>query len=303
MANLESLGIDFNLVKHLESLLLSKNVSVAAKRVGITQPAMSNSLAKIRKFFEDPILVRTKTGYVLTPFAESLLPKAQLLMRDFEDVFFERSSFDPGVDQVEFHIAVSDAAGFVFGPRIVHGIGETHPNITVNLRPLVDYDALDEGHISLVIASTLDRQMPGRLYTRHLCEEPFAVAGCGEHLKGIEQISLADYVSGSHLEVEARGLDNRAISHQLAVQGYERRITGGVSHFMVGIQSILKTPHYLTLPRLVLQQAAIHFPIKVFQLPFDLPPVHHILLWHERTGSDESHVWLRQAISGLFPSG
>ncbi|OUR95851.1 hypothetical protein A9Q84_15230 [Halobacteriovorax marinus] len=295
-------GIDFNLSKHLEALLLLKNVSKAAQKVGITQPAMSNSFAKIKTHFKDPILVKTKTGYILTPLAETLLPKVQKLMEDFDSVFLERKSFDPLIDSTTFNIIVSDSSGYVLGPKLLLHLREHFPLIRVNLLPMEDnfsIDQLDNDKISLSIVSTLDKNLPERLYTRLIKQDPFSVAGCADHLEKRASISFKKYVAASHFVVTPKGIDSKVIDQELLKLGHTRKVTNNISHFSIAINSVLNSPHLITLPTSVLEESAKYVPIKIFQLPFELPKVNHSLLWHERVHRDEGNIWLRDLISKL----
>jgi DNA-binding transcriptional LysR family regulator len=295
-------GIDFNLSKHLEALLLHRSVSKAAQQVGITQPAMSNSFIKIKAHFKDPILVKTKSGYILTPLAESLLPKMQILMKEFDAVFLERKAFDATIDKSVFNIIVSDASGFVIGPKLLNHIEEKFPNIRINLLPMEDnfsLNKLDNDQVSLAIVSTLDSKLPERLYTKLIRKEPFSVAGCGTHLENKKSISFKDYVNGSHYIVTPKGIDSTVIDKELEKLGHTRKVTNNISHFSIAVNAVLDTPHFLTLPSSVLEQSAKYIPIKVFQIPFELPQVNHSLLWHERVHTDEGNIWLRNLISDL----
>jgi len=295
-------GIDFNLTKHLEALLLLRNVTKAAERVGITQPAMSNSFAKIKEHFKDPILVKTKTGYILTPLAESLLTKMQVLMREFDSIFLEKKNFNPLKDETTFNIIVSDASGFVLGPKILAYLEKKYPKIRLNLLPTEDnfsLEKLDHNQISLSIISTLSKDLPGRLYTKIIRRDPFAVAGCKKHLKNKASISFKSYLKGTHFIVTPKGIDSKIIDHELKKLGHEREVKSIISHFSIAINSILNSPHLLTLPASVLKEASKSFPIKVFQLPFELPQINHSLLWHERVHLDEANIWLRNLISDL----
>lgn len=295
-------GIDFNLTKHLEALLNTKSVSLAAKKVGITQPAMSNSFAKIKDHFKDPILIRTKSGYVLSPFGESLVPKIKHLMESFDSTFLERKSFDPLTDKREFHIMVSDSAGFVFGPVFLQHMMVNYPLITLNFHSMdEDYsvEKLDKGEISLSIISTLDQDLPARLYSKLLRLDPFSVAGCNKLYKGKASITFKEYLEASHYVVAPKGIDKKVIDIALKKIGYSRRVTNTLSHFSMGINSVMHTCNLITLPSSVLEVAKAYGQVRAYQLPFEMEPMRHTMLWHERYHNDEAHKWLRNIISEL----
>ncbi len=295
-------GIDFNLTKHLEALLVLKSVSLAAKQVGITQPAMSNSFSKIRDHFGDQILVKTKSGYELTALGVSLLPKVQNLMRDFDSTFLEKKEFDPTKDKTTFDIMVSDSAGYVFGPVFLQHLMINYPLITLNFYSMEEnhaLDRLDKGDISLSITSTLDAELPGRLYSKLLRLDPFSVAGCCKLYGDKPSISFKEYLEASHYVVSPKGVDSKAIDKVLQKEGYKRKVTNTLSHFSMGINSVMQTCNLITLPSSVLEEASKYGLVKVYQLPFEMPPLKHTMLWHERFHNDPAHIWLRNLLANV----
>ncbi|MCJ8278185.1 MAG: LysR family transcriptional regulator, partial [Bdellovibrionales bacterium] len=197
-------GIDFNLIKHLEALLRIKNISRAAEDIGITQPAMSNSFSRLKKQFDDELLVRTKQGYRLTPLAESLQPKVEILLKNFKATLVDRDSFDPKKDHRTFNVIVSDSAGFVLAPMLMAHISNHYPNIELNLLPMEENHSLNQlenDDISLAITSTIVQDFSEKLYTKVLREDPFAVAGCDDLYKHHSSISFDEYLHASHYAV------------------------------------------------------------------------------------------------------
>jgi DNA-binding transcriptional LysR family regulator len=295
-------GIDFNLTKHLEALLNHKSVSLAAKEVGITQPAMSNSFAKIKDHFKDPILVRTKSGYVLSPFGESLLPKIKSLMDGFNSAFLEKADFDPTHDEMTFNIMVSDSAGFVFGPVFLQHMMINYPLITLNFHSMdqdLSVEKLDKGEISLSIISTLDEELPGRLYSKLLRLDPFSVAGCNKLYQDKASLSFKEYLEASHYVVAPKGIDKKVIDNALKKIGKKRNVTNKLSHFSMGISSVMHTCNLITLPSSVLEVAAKYGQVKAYQLPFEMEPMRHTMLWHERYHNDQANRWLRNILAEL----
>ena len=137
-------AIDFNLIKYLEALLRLKGVTKAANEVGITQPAMSNALARLRDQFNDPLLVRTKSGYELSSKAEQLQPKIELILQSFEGTFFHNNDFDPTQANISFNGMISDTAGFLIAAKLQSKLHASHPNITVNLSPYTPSSPLEQ---------------------------------------------------------------------------------------------------------------------------------------------------------------
>lgn len=296
-------GIDYNMSKHLEALLLSKNVTLAAKSVGITQSAMSNSLSKIRAHFNDEILVRTKDGYALTLLAEGLLPKVSLLIDQFSEVFNSSDNFNPLEDEYTFNIAVSDYVGYVFGPELLFHLQENFPSITVNLRSIDEENSTDDlsnGRIDLSIATGLTESFAGTLNFTRINSDCFGVAGCADHLDEIESLSIDDYIESTHLFTRAKSLNTNIVDSELAKRSLTRTIVGEVPSFSVAIRSTLRTPNLVTLPYKLLIESAKFLPLRVYELPMETSKIYNNMLWHGKTENHRPNVWLREIVLKLF---
>ena len=129
-------GIDFNLLKALDALISEKSVTKAAIKIGITQPAMSNSLARIRKILGDKILVHTSKSMTLTPRAEKIYPLIRSIILNSEKIFSNEDTFNPINSSYTFKISASDYTGYIYGPKLLHYLNQNFPNIKVEITPL-----------------------------------------------------------------------------------------------------------------------------------------------------------------------
>ena len=224
-------------------------------------------------------------------------------MSNFEQVFLKKEEFDPTKDKMTFNIAVSDSAGYAFGPVFLQYFMIHFPNIKLDFLPIKENHSLsdlDNGEVSLSITSSINQDFPKRLYAKLLRLDPFSVAGCLKNFKDQTSITFQDYVNNSHYVVGAKGIDYNIIDLELKKIGCTRKVTNKLSHFSMGINSVMQTCNLITLPSSVLEQASDYGLVKVYQLPFEMPPVKHTLLWHERYHKDQSHTWLRKILSEVI---
>ena len=291
-------AIDFNLVKYLEALLRNRSVTNAAKEVGITQPAMSNALSKLRDQFKDQLLAKTKNGYILTSKSQEILPQLEKILEMFEVTFLQQVEFNPSKDKKIFNGLISDSAGYILAPKILAEFNRLFPNIEINFYSMANMADIDK--YDFAISSNLTNQHPTNLHCRLLQKEPFSVAGCPDHFKDKTSLKIEDYIKGTHYIIEQEGIPNDFIDQELEKLKMQRHKRVSIPHFSIGIRSLLYTPNIVTLPISILQESAKFIPLKIYQVPFELPYLHHNLIWHERVHNDPANQWFRKRVQEFF---
>ena len=181
--------LDLNLLISLSRLLELKNVSVASESLGISQPALSHQLAKLRKWFDDPLLVRVGQKYELTLKAQRLSPKIEDLIKDLK-FLLKSEEFDPDKKNHEFTIAASDYTSYVLIPKILLYLEKNYPKIKLKVIPLVQdlwVDNLRDLRVDLALGTGYRSDIPEDLYAKNIFQEKFACAYVpSKKLKNIE---------------------------------------------------------------------------------------------------------------------
>lgn len=285
-------GVDLNLLVALDALLIERNVTRAAERVSVGQPAMSASLARLRKHFGDPLLVKLGRGLEPTPLAESLAPAVQEAIAAVEAVMGSRAAFDPGVQRT-FTLVASDYVTLVLLRPMFSRLAAEAPGVRINVVPVgPDYaDLLRRGQVDLLIVPTA---VAGRLPFPHarLFTERYVLA-CDRDNEAVtdpvepEQFSRLPYLS------YGLGALQGLAELELAEAGVECRVE-------VSTQSLVSAPFLLTGTNLVSliqerlgQRFGEYANLRLMEPPIPLRPVVEALYWNPRHTEDPAHRWLR----------
>ncbi|HET7503106.1 MAG TPA: LysR family transcriptional regulator, partial [Kofleriaceae bacterium] len=217
-------GVDLNLLTALDVLLDEQNVTRAAKRLGVSQPAVSHNLRRLRELLGDPLLVRTPRGMQATPRAHELRPAVRAALEAAEAVLQAAPRFDPAHAERRFVLGMADQAAFQLLPPLLARLAAEAPGITLQLRPppLELSAALAEGEIELVIGVFGDA--PSGIRSEALWEERFACVVRRGGPGSRAPLDLRRYLALSHLLVAPRGRPGSVVDDLLARDQKRRRI-------------------------------------------------------------------------------
>jgi DNA-binding transcriptional LysR family regulator len=289
-------GLDLNLLVALEALLAEANVTRAAERLSVGQPAMSASLARLRKHFDDPLLVKQGRHLVPTPLAESLAEPVHEAIIAVEAVMGSRAVFDPTTDQRAFTVVASDYVTLILLRPLFARLAVIAPGVRVTAVPLpLDFgDQLRRGQVDLLIMPTaLMRQE--KFPNIKLFNDRFVLACSADNPEvgdevTPEQFSKLPYLSYLLGSMHALG------ERELEEAGIQRRVE-------VVAQSFVMTPFLLTGTRLVSllqERLARRFQeyagLRILEPPVPLRPAVVAMYWSPRHSEDPAHRWLRERI-------
>ena len=295
-------GIDLNLLVSLHALLEESNVTRAAERLHLTQPAVSTQLARLRLIFGDPLLIPAPSGRGMARSAratELIAPLAAALAQ-LEAVVRRQPSFDPRVDTRRFTIAGSDQAVAVLGFRLMQSWAQrAGPNVQlafVASEHSSSIERFERGEIDLLIGS--ERGVPAWAKARKLYDERFVFVQRKGHPRGAAPPDLDAYCSLDHVLVSTSGGSFFGfMDEHLDALGRARRVALSVQHFTVVPELLALSDYVSTLPsRLVTRYRD---KLDVFDLPFDARGFAMFAAWHPRSHLDPACVWLREALVGV----
>jgi DNA-binding transcriptional LysR family regulator len=294
-------GIDLNLLTSLDALLDEKNVTRAARRLGVSQPAVSHNLRRLRELLGDPLLVRAPGGMQITPRAAELQPAVRAALEAAEAVLQAAPVFEPARAERTFVLAMMDQAAFQLLPPLIERIAAAAPGITLQLRPPPPdvTVALTEGAIELTIGVFGDS--PAGIRHEVLWVEHFAcvIRRHGPGTRG--PFELARYLARPHLLVAPRGLPGSVVDDLLARTGQRRRITLVVPHFLVAPAIIATSDLVWTAPAGLAHALAERYPLAVRPPPLAIPSFAIALRWHLRLDRDPGLAWLRAQLREVAP--
>lgn len=285
-------GIDLNLLTSLDALLEERNVTRAARRLGVTQPAVSHALRKLRDLLGDELLVRTARGMQATPRAIELRPAVRAALEAAEVVLQAAPAFDPARAERVFTMFVVDQASYQLLPALAARLAREAPHVRIDVRPISTRFADDlAGDLDLAVGAFFDA--PSGIREEALWDETFACVLRRDHPAARGRFDLARYLALPHLLVAPRGRPGSAIDDQLARSGHRRRIVLMVPHFLVAPHVVAASDLVWTAPRGIARAFAAQLPLKLREPPLATRGFTVAMRWHVRLDRDPGLAWLR----------
>lgn len=289
---------DLNLLPVFVAMMEERNVTRAAERLGITQPALSNALNRLRDTLRDPLFIRERYGMKPTQMAEDLAPVIGAALASIDDVILGQQNFDPAQATRHFIIAPNSYVEFVLMPAIVARLQERAVRIKVRLTPFGN-DVIETGAMSGTTDMVLGRIVdpPDNLIVQHLMDDGLACVVRADHPEIKDGISKKQYESLKHVNVLPPGRMRAGLFQALEQKDLKRDVAVSVTHFLAVPEMIAVTDYCATLPSLICRQLARDPRLKVLPTPVDLGTFPVDVAWHVRYRRDPAHRWLRSLIS------
>ena len=298
-------GLDMNLVVALRALLTERNVTRAGERVGLSQPAMSAALARLRRHFGDELLARRGGGYELTALGVVLLDRTEVACDMLERVFGSQPRFDPEREDREFVLLSSDYAVTVFGDQLAREISAQAPGVRITFRQIpVTVTDDPAALLSTVDGLFMPHGIIGDLPAVELFRDDWLCLVSADNCEVGQSITL-DQLATLPWAVYQRAHDAPA-ARQLSMLGIEPRVQVSVDSFQLlpalvaGTRRVAMV-HALLAARLGLGRDQGAGPavgygqgVRLLDCPFDAVPVREALWWHPVHTHDAGHIWLRE---------
>jgi len=291
---------DLNLLIALDALLREKNVTRAAERVYVSQPAMSAALQKLRDYFNDPLLVRVGREMQLTPRGLSLVEPVREALLSIQATLGTQPTFDPATVKRSFTVIVTDEAAPRLMPPVLKRLAREAPGIQLQLEHVTQttINRVEYGDADLCLC--LDsprffglRAYPDTLRIIELAAVRWVCVVSQDHPCVGDEMSEEQYMSLPHIfgRPSGYGASVDELVHRLTNRNVDVRATA---------QSLLElpflicgTPLVATIPERLARILAPILPLKVFALPFEVPLSKELVIWHKRNEPDPGHAWLR----------
>jgi DNA-binding transcriptional LysR family regulator len=293
--------IDLNLLRVFDAVLHEKGVTPAAARLGLTQPAVSNALARLRKLLGDALFVRTPRGMDATPFARELAEPVRQALALLESALAHGPGFDPATTTRAFRFYMSDLGQIEFLPPLVERVQREAPGVRLEAVALeVDdiADALAVGALDLAVGFLPGLGTPVR--RQALFKDPYLCLMRADN--PIAVLSKKKFMEASHALVSYRG-GHRVIEEALERAGIAPRIALRVPHFTVVPMVLERTDLVLTLPARVARVFERRGKLKALPPPVPIPQAEVAVHWHERFEADPGNRWLRGLMVELYSEG
>ncbi|NYT37859.1 LysR family transcriptional regulator [Allopusillimonas soli] len=294
--------LETSLLRVLHVLLTEQSVSRAAVRLGLSQPAVSNSLRRLRGITNDPLLVRCKTGMVATERGRELLAYASDALAAIEHITQPAAEFSPQASTRQFRLGAPDYLDTLFLPHIAEMLSRQAPLARLMVHPInadFDYqDALENGQLDIVVGNWL--APPPQLHTSRVFEDEVVCMLGNHHPLAGKGISLDHYLQMKHLAPTPYVSERTSfIDGCLAEQGLRRNIHMTIPYFGQVPYVLMSTDLVFTTGRQFAQHYARYLPVTILPSPFPFPPMCFYQLWHKRSHNAPEIVWLRRRIADV----
>lgn len=291
---------DLNLLPVFLMLLEERSVTRAASRLGMTQPALSNALNRLRATFRDPLFIRERYGIRPTELALTLAPGIEAALAQLDDLIVARQDFNPAEANDLFVLAPNSYAELVLIPPLVARLETEAPGVRLRLVPF-GTNLSETGVISGTTAIALGRVIdpPDNLVVQHLMDDGLACVIRSDHPDVQERMSRKQYEQLRHVNVLPPGRLRAGLFQVLETQAINRRIAVSVTQFSAAIEMVAVTDLCATLPRLLCQNLARDPRVRVLPAPVDLGTFPVEMVWHVRYRNDPAHKWLRGVVADV----
>ena len=293
--------IDLNLLVIFNQLLLDRRVSTTADKLGLSQPAVSNALKRLRTLLKDELFVRTAKGMEPTPYAMHLVEPIGYALGTLQNALNQRDSFDPATSQRTFTLGLTDIGEIYFMPTLMETLSRVAPHIKIStLRHHTGHLGEDMAAGTVDIAVGLLPNLTTGFFQRRLFKQRYVCVFRQGHPLADTPISMAQYKSLSHVGVTSANTGHSEVDAWLQRKGIERQIQLHVPHF-VAVGHILQSSDLIaTVPERFADKCAGPFQLETSPLPFKLPDIAINLFWHAKYNREPANMWLRQRMVDLF---
>jgi DNA-binding transcriptional LysR family regulator len=286
-------AMDLAILVPLDALLQEGSVTGAAKRVGLSTPAMSHALARIRERLGDPILVRSGRGMLLTPRALALKPQVHHVVTEARRALAPERAFVPAELERTFLVHASDYVLTVLGPTVDRILREEAPSVCVRFVPNTPDDAVMLRDQGSDLAVGIYGDLPQEMRTRPLLTDRFVCVVRKGHPALGKRLTLDRYVTLPHVQVALRGKPGGYLDDVLRERGLARTVARAVPYFVTALQLASETDYVLTVSERIANHYARALRLEILEAPLKLKPFALSLVWHPRVDGDAAQRFLR----------
>ncbi|UDG76565.1 LysR family transcriptional regulator [Achromobacter sp. 77] len=293
--------VDLNLLVVFNELHKHGRVSAAAESLGISQPGVSNALARLRKLLGDELFLRTSRGMVPTPYAESLAQPIADALAALHGTLNARVAFDPAGSERAFVIGVNDVGETYFLPRLMRALDQVAPGVTIRTVRTTSIDVRDEmerGRMDLAMGFLPG--LKGGFFQRRLFRQPYVCIFRQDHPLARSGVSARQFRAAEHVAIVSEGTGHGVVDEVIARAGIRRRLRLTVPHFMAVGPVLQATDMIAVVPQRFADCACGPFGLAAAPCPVKIPESVINVFWHARNHREAANQWLRQVVVDVF---
>lgn len=288
--------IDLNLLVTFDAVMQERNLTRAGRRLGLSQPATSHALARLRTSVGDELFIRTPEGMQPTQRAEQMAQPVREALRGLR-LALEPHEFDPATSNRTFTLAVNNYASRALVPGFVHQVAQAAPNIRLDIRPVDNggvLELLDDNGIDLALSELAEGGE--RFKCQRIMEDDYvAVVDRNHPAARSNELTVEQLAAIPHIAISTKGDTTRFVDEELEDRGLERRIAARVPFLSFALM-LVGSSRIAVVPRRVATDLATICEVVVKELPIPCPHVSLSMMWHRRVDNYAAHRWLREMV-------
>jgi DNA-binding transcriptional LysR family regulator len=293
--------LDLNLLTVFNQLLIERRVSRVAETLDVSQPAVSNALARLRRLLGDPLFLPTPRGMQPTPFAELMAEPVATALGMIHSAVNQRSSFEPATSRRAFRIAMTDIGEIYFLPKLLRQFQRSAPDVSVttvrntavNLK-----EEMEAGSVDLAVGYL--PALRAGFFQRRLFRHRYVCLFRKGHPLGKRKISVAEFSRADHVVVVSAGTGHNKVDEVLERSGITRKVRLTVPHFVAVGYILRDTDMVATVPERFAERVAGPFGLAYVPHPVKLPEIAINLFWHAKSHRDPANQWLRESMFQMY---
>lgn len=300
---MELKDVDLNLLVVFNELLKQRRVSIVATKLGLSQPAVSNTLNRLRKLLGDELFLRTSRGMEPTPYALQLAEPIAYALGTIHATLNEKTMFESSSSERQFTLGLSDIGEVNFLPRLIERLGRIAPHVslsTLRTRREDLAEAMETGHVDMSLGTPSGLQ--AGFFQRRLFKQGYVCMFRRGHLLDKGSISIEEYCEAEHIVVAPPGSAHSQVNDAIERNGIKRKIRLSLPHW-TAVGHILGSPGnnlIATVPVSYARRCVEPFGLAYVAHPLTLPQVAVSLFWHAKFHRESGNKWFRNQIISLF---
>jgi DNA-binding transcriptional LysR family regulator len=294
-------GVDLNLLVVFDALMAEQHLTRAAKNIGLSQPATSNALSRLRSLFNDDLFIKTSKGMTPTPRAIELAESIHQSLLQVQTAIYSKPEFIPQTSDRVFRLGMDDYSELVFLPKLLAEMEILAPKVKIQVRSTTwmrSPKLLDADEIDLAIGHCPQFQP---WHTKQLLyEEYFVCVASVERFKTRMAITKEEYVAAAHLLVSPKEDMVGLVDEALARQNLSRNVAMSVPNFLIVPFILVNTNFIATLPAQLATTFVEVWQLYASPLPYQMNGFSVDLLWHSKNDREAGHIWLRNLLAQKY---
>jgi DNA-binding transcriptional LysR family regulator len=298
---IELRNIDLNLLVVFQEVFQERQISMAAKHLRLSQSAVSNALARLRRTLNDELFVRTSQGMQPTPFAMQLADPVAAALANVSLALNPQEPFSPATSARRFTLAMTDVGEVYFMPVLIETLSSLAPDVQISTvrASTIDLKAeMEVGRVDLAIGAFDD--VSTALYQRRLFRQHYVSMFRAGHPLGQGALTLKRFLAAKHLLVSSLESPYGRINQMLEKAGVRAATKFSVPHFTAVPYIVSTTDLVVTVPQKLAERAAAPFNLEYLRPPLRLPSLQTNVFWHRRFNQDDGNQWLRGLVAEIF---